>query len=178
MMRNITFDIFAPKHGDRSAVLHMVRNIQFLASMLENISRKKNNHEPLLTLIINLYGPIPSESDCFLANTASAPILSSCAWYNMNWDASSMLYKFTSATCLFKDTLAMVIAALPFRCLHSITDMELNLPDKLSTDTAALAFKTGFEADLRSTTPVDRSRELKLDSFMDALEHCEYKAAI
>jgi hypothetical protein len=188
MLQNLVFDIWAPPSGARDVILKMVKNMQFLVDILRNRQALEDNKEPLVKLTVNLRPPVKDRAgDYFLMDASITPQRGSrrrvfaldSAWFNMRRDMTTgEIAGYDPLMCLFNDTMTIDIVTLPFRRLRNINRVTLNLPPELADNEQCLTFKAAFEAELSGTPQVDMARDLKLQSFIDALDDLDYKRRV
>lgn len=187
-LRVLTVDLYAPDAGNRDAVLSMVRNLQGLVDILERRQKLKGDKEPLMTLRVHLNvaekdrkpgdyakyslmvkgGPRPRRWE------VESSYFSSCAWFDRLWDEDVGQYRQVPSTCFFTGTWTIDLVTIPFRRLRNVSNVQLILPPSLNLWPHVRAFKEQFETELRGSTPIDLERELKLQTFHDALDDHAY----
>jgi hypothetical protein len=187
-LRNLTFNIWAPGRGRRDDLLHMTRNIQFLAKLIQDNQNAKGNLEPLYSLTINLCDPFEDRAGDYSlinANIDNLHITRDRNWLILSaWSKpiessnNSEIKGYTPAEALMNGTMAIYLVTLPFRRLRNITNVTVNLPQELRGHERAEAFKTGFEAELKGSDDLDLSDELKLETFFDRQDEMDYDRKI
>jgi hypothetical protein len=187
--RNLTFNIWAPSGDIRNYLLRMTRNVQFLATLIQENQNAEDAVDHLYSLTINLcqpfesrihdYSPVNTEVNNLhvVRDRNGAPI---SAWSKPIPSTTTKQVKdYYPAEALFAGTMAIDLVTLPLRRLRRINNVVLNLPPELRGHQRAKAFKAELEAELHGgDVPVDLSRERMLEGFFDHLDEMDYQRKI
>jgi hypothetical protein len=167
----------------------MTRNVQFLATFIQENQNAEDAVDRLYSLTINLCGPFESRihdyspvntdvDNLHVARDRNGASIS--AWSKPIPSTTTKQVKgYYPAEALFAGTMAIDLVTLPLRRLRRINNVILNLPPELRGHQRAKAFKAEFEAELHGgDVPVDLSRERMLEGFFDHLDEMDYQRKI